>query len=133
MREAVPAIPDSDSLCGPLLQRALGFELGGVGADKGHREIEYRASLDDEADAAEDAVDLSVGSESIAVDQRQALCLFDQFLVFHWHVVPPGMVASLPLSSSGHNQPRRKVHFGHNSPNFHRAKQSWQDLSGDPR
>ena len=87
MRQRVSA-PDAEALCGLLAKDALGIGLSGIGADEGHREVEYRAALNDEADASKQAVDLPVGSETVAVDQRKSIGLFDQ--VFVCHFVPPG-------------------------------------------
>lgn len=82
MRQRVSA-PDAEALCGFFAERALGVYLGGIGADEGDGEVEHRPALDDETDAAENAVDLPIPAETVAVNQRKPDCLFDQFLVGH--------------------------------------------------
>lgn len=110
MRQRVSA-PDAEALCGLFAERALGVYLGRIGADEGDREVEDGPALQDEADASEYAVHLPVGSETVAVDQRQASGLFDQLFVFHDS--PPSLLLSPAHPLNVHNWTYARDNFAH--------------------
>lgn len=85
MSQIVALAPDHDALGGALFcsQRSLGIDLGLIGTDERDAQIQHGAALDDESDASQQAVDFPVSTETVAIDQRQALRLLYQFVVLH--------------------------------------------------
>lgn len=114
------ARPDGDGFRGLLFQSSLCVGLGIVGSDEGDRKIQVCAALQDEADAPQNAVYLSIGSEAIAVGKGQVHGLLEEFFVAHFPFSPEWLL--LPhlrgeiFCSLRYNL--RKTLFGHNLHNL---------------
>lgn len=76
--------PDVQTGCGPLVQSFARGPLRHFGAGQRHDHIQLRSASDDEADTAQNAVDLSIATKAVEVHGWQACRFSQQFLVCHF-------------------------------------------------